>query len=227
MARYVTLIAAQDEYDTELGFILKGCPSFDGLAADRKGSQIAHDIIEHQNGAKAMGPVWDELEALGGVWYCRGQYGFPDNHRNYHSPASNMASDITRMWQDWSYTDDCYLGPKGLTVGSKSHLSDEDFLEIIEIARQDIPKEYNDPDESHDGLELYLTLALHRMRSGFNKASKRFYREHDGMFAYRQYQAIIDAVSNALRDVHFEGQEFRLSYGDGEASCNEIWDQYS
>lgn len=60
--RAIRLVAMCDEYDTKPGLVLKGCASFDGLMADRDGTLTAHDVLEHQNGIAAMGPVWDEWE---------------------------------------------------------------------------------------------------------------------------------------------------------------------
>lgn len=35
--------------------------------------------------------------------------------------------------------------------------------------------------------------------------------------------SILDAVERAAKSVDYEGQEFRLSYGNGEARCVEIY----
>ena len=237
----IRLVAACDEYDnTTPGFILKGCKSFDGLMADREGGLTAHDILEHQNGIAGMGPVWDELEACGGVWYVRGQWGDMLSLKGYgsaHNPAYRVASDVTRMFSEYSGEDREGTGPGGLAIGSRPHLCDDDFREIIEIARRDIPREYNDmgrgdPDEDENGwspelhalCEEYLTLALHRMRSGFRKAQKRFERKQASCFAAQSlYIAIRDAVAQAVKHIDYEGQEFVLRYGNGDATCWEIY----
>lgn len=216
--RHIRLIAASDEFDTSLGFILKGCKPFDGLMADRDGMLTAHDVLEHQNGIKHMGPVWDELEALGGGWYVRGQWGdMLQYHPNMHSPQTNFASDIIRMFPEWDGTD-CIGGRR---IGTRPSLWDDDFADIIAIARHDIPREY-DGDCDRDEMERYLTLAQMRLRSGFRKAWKRF--EHKGRFyAHDMFRTIRDAVNCAVRHIEWEGQEFVLSYGNGEARCNPVW----
>lgn len=219
--RHIRLIAASDEYDTSLGFILKGCKSFDGLMADRDGTLTAHDVLEHQNGIKHMGPVWDELEALGGGWYVRGRWGDMMQHRpNIHSPQTNFASDITRMFPEWDGT-----AYGGLTKGRNAHDHDDDFTDIIAIARHDILREYDDC--NRDEMERYLTLAHRRLRVGFCKAWNRF--EHKGRFyAYEMFREIRDTVNNAVKDIKWEGQEFVLSYGnDRETVCNPVYgDEY-
>jgi hypothetical protein len=136
------------------------------------------------------------------------------------------------------YAADPDNGPGALRAGSRAHDHDEDFAEIIEIARDDIPRENNDmgcgePDEDANGwnpelhalFETYLTLALHRMRLGFRKAQRRFERRGASRYhAGELFQAIKDAVAGAVRDISYEGQEFVLLYGNGSAFCREIYE---
>lgn len=234
--RHVRLIAATDEYDTELGFKIKGTPDFEGAMVCRGGTLTAHDLLEHQNGLANMGAVWDELEALGGIWQVRGRHGDMATERpSYHSAATSVASDITRMFSEFS--SDPYFGPRWLRAGSRAHLFDDDFREIIEIARHDIRLEYTDmgcgsPGEDangwnpelHELFEQYLTFALRRMRVGFRKAEKRF---GDRFIGYDLFCDIRDAVKRATKSINFEGQEFRLSYSlNGAVTCSEIYENW-
>lgn len=90
--RYVTLIARSDDYDSKPGLAIKGVSDFEGFMADREGTITAHDLLEHQNGARHMGPVWDELEALGGIWQIRGRWGdmCELSGRSMHSPETGV-----------------------------------------------------------------------------------------------------------------------------------------
>src|ERR1041385_6254253 len=63
--RSIRLVAMSDDYDDTPGLVVKGTQPYEGMMADREGTLVAHDILEHQNGYKAIGSVWDELEALG------------------------------------------------------------------------------------------------------------------------------------------------------------------
>lgn len=219
--RHVRLIAASDEYDTKPGLIVKGTPAIDGMMADREGLLIAHDLIEHQNGAAHIGTVWDELEALGGIWHVRGRWGdMMQKHGTMHSPAVNVASDVTRMFPEWG---DEYPPKAHRLKNTKPHDHDEDFLEIIAIARHDIPREYGDDEQfDRERMEEYLTEALHRMRTGFRKANRRF---GDRFASNSQMRAIKEAVEKVAQHIEYEGQEFILSYGNGEAECREIYDE--
>lgn len=222
--RYVKLIATADEYDTAPGFKIDGARAFEGFMACRDGTLTAHDILEHQNGISEIGSVWDELEALGGIWQVRGRHGdLLQRTPNIHSPAANVASDVTRMFSEWIWTDCRYCGPH--SNRTQAHVYDDDFREILDIARHDIPHEFEPdganggPDWTPEDLELYLACALHRMRTGFRKAERRFGTHFGGHNLFRE---IRDAVEKAAKWIDYEGQEFRLAYGNGEARCYEI-----
>lgn len=214
----IRLITSADEYDSSPGFLMKGCPDFEGVMSDRDGTLTAHDVLEHQNGIVNMGPVWDELEASGGVWQVRGRHGdLMHKTPNIHPPAVHVASDVTRMFPEW----DGRNGPHSMRT--RPHDYDDDFRDILEIARHDILRELiEETKESSHGrqhLESYLGLALHRMRTGFRKAEKRFGSDFHG---YSQFRAIRDAIGRAVNWIDWEGQEFVLLWGNGEASCNPV-----
>ena len=231
--RHVRLVACADEYDTKPGFKIKGTPDFDEFMADRDGLLIAHDLLEHQNGPDNMGPVWDEMEALGAIWYVRGQWGdLMTGFSSYHSVHENLASDVVRMFPQWVHGDDKYCGPGSPDIGTRPCDHDDEFSMILGIACRDIPGEYmdmgymdSDDDDLHESLDLYLEFAMRRMRSGFRKAKKRFERDGSSQFkANGLFSAVRDAVSAAVSFIDYEGQEFRLSYGNGQAHCEPIYE---
>lgn len=224
--RHVKLIAIGDEYDSKPGLIVKGTPMSEGMMADRDGLLVAHDLIEHQNGAEHIGTVWDELEALGGIWHARGQWGdMMQKTGSMYSPAQNVASDIVRMFPEWGA--DGMPPRKHRLKATKPHDHDEDFLEIIAFARHDIPREWSDDFAGtgaggFEDMEIYLSEALHRMRTGFRKANRRFARNR--FASNSQMRAVKEAVESVINYIEFEGQEFLLSYGNGEATCRELWE---
>lgn len=213
--KYLTLIASQDEYDTDLGFVFKGAGEYDGLMADRDGTLIAHDILEHQNGVSNIGSIRDEMEAMGGIWHVRGRWGdmcFPDNRFNT-DPVENTASDFVRMARDGF--DEDWTPPD---IGTKEHLYDEDFRAILECARPQIKREIEDLEQDGEifPMDDYLETALRLMRVGFVKAEKRFGDRFAGL---NNFKAIQEAVKKAVKYIDYEGQEFRLGWGAGEAKC--------
>lgn len=223
--RAVRLIAAEDEYDCEPGLIIKGTPQCEGMMADRdSGMLIAHDLLEHVNGVENIGQIDDELQALGAIWYVRGRHGDLLSGNNFHTPAVNVASDLTRMFRDLG---SCRYWPGVRTPRTYRHDYDEDFLEIIAIARRDIPREADSMNRTERELmEAYLTDALHYMRTGYRKAQRRFERRRNeyNWKAPNQFAAIRDAVKACRPE--YVGQEFVLTYGNGEARCVEypgVW----
>jgi hypothetical protein len=211
----VTLIAASDEYDNDPGLMIKSSRGYDGAMADRgEGLLIAHDIVEHQNGLEAIGPIWDELQALGGIWHARGRWGDMMQERNIHSCETNVASDITRMARDLAFAD--WRDQMGPDICTRAHLYDDNFQSILDIARQDIPGEL---DGEPLDIERYLTQALHHMRVGYRKANRRF---GDRFTSNKQMRAIQESVARAARGIDYEGQEFRLLWGNGECRIFDI-----
>lgn len=58
----VTLVARSDNYDSEPGLAIRGVNwDTEDFMADRNGSLIAHDVLEHVNGPGQIGTVWDDL----------------------------------------------------------------------------------------------------------------------------------------------------------------------
>lgn len=222
--RHVLLTVCDDEYGSGLGFHLAKTPKYDGFMVDTTGFMIAHDLLEHQNGAQNIGPVWDEMEALGSVWHLRGRHGDflrGEKTRNLFTPEETIAADLVHMYSSW----DGWNGPG--SMNTKPHEHDESFDEIIEYARRDIPKGYGSypgNDFSYAEMESYLTLARHRLRTGYNKSRRRFGDHwYDGPELFCR---IRDAVADAIREIEYEGQEFRLSYGKGQAYVQEVFPEY-
>ena len=80
------------------------------------------------------------------------------------------------------------------------------------IARHDIPGELDD--DSTLDIERYLSQALHHMRTGYRKANRRF---GDRFASSTQMRRIAESVARATKWIDYEGQEFRLLWGNGEA----------
>ena len=219
--RTIRLVTVSDEFDNKPGFALATAKHWaDGFMADREGVLIAHDVLEHVNGPAQIGSVWDELEALGAIWQVRARHGDLFTGRNYgvRSMAENIAADLTRMFAEFAA--DPFHGPGSAKAGTRPHDYDSEFMECITIARNEIPREFDSPNDITRQLEPYLALALRRMRIGFRKAEKRY---GTGFQASNQFVAIREAIADAQKQIDFEGQEFRLRYGHGEAIVTPIY----
>lgn len=219
--KHVTLMAVTDEFDSEPGFAVRGVDTTSpGYMADRDGTLTAHDILEHQNGVEKIGPVWDELEAMGGAWYVRGQHGDMLQRRpNIHSPAKNIAADISRMF--FEQTEDEWVPREHRYHHTKPSIIDDDIEEILQIARQEIVSEAPHHEASIAKLDDYLKEAKNRMRIGYSKAHIRF---RDPLKPHDQFRAIRDQVGAMVRWIEYPGQEFILSWGGGRALGKERYE---
>jgi hypothetical protein len=200
----------------------------DSMNAATDGLLIAHDVLEHVNGPHRIGSITDELEALGAIWYVRGQ--FHDLRRDSigsaYGPHENVAADVTRMFRDYFHGGslDHYL-PRTLRCEV-----DDDLQEVMEAARRNYRGEVDpEPSELHEyakARRIYDRIALARMRIGYRKA-KRMYPDAHRVNAL--FWEITDAVNPRIKGC-FEGQQFELRYGirNGRAwaECHEQRDPY-
>ncbi len=234
--RHVRLYADRCDLSGELGLYVRKLDRSgrDDMSAATDGLMIAHDLIEHQNGIAAIGTIPDELEALGAIWQTRGR--FCDMRRDgpdYHSPATHIASDITRMGRealcgaeyDHKHGCDGSMAWAVRQFRTHTHELDDSFMESINLARADLREECADIDLADKSKKMlvttYLCASLHLMRIGARKLAKRF--GGNPMRANNQFWAIANAVDPCAKHLEWEGQEFRLSYGNGQAYCEEIF----
>ena len=215
---YITLVSKEDNETGELGLIIKGMRVTNYPSVASTGLLIAHDLLEHQNGISAIGSISDELEALGGVWFVRGQHYDMDRGKPaYHTPETHLASDVSNMAELV-----CNGVPiRGFSKKTYKHFQDDAFIEIIELGRESYKSEmdcYEDSD--FDPLNDYFSYCLHAMRKGYRKAEKRFNRVN----ANTLFWDIAGAVDPYASNVDYENQEFRLFYSADRVYCEEIYD---
>lgn len=226
--RHVRLEAFDDDYGN-CGLIIVGSPKNETLMADTEGGLIAHDLLEHQNGVRKIGCPMDEVEATGGLWQVRGRHGdFVQDDRNIGSawtPEQNVALNLTTIarestWQDWMWVAGKYR--------TQRHHQDDVFIDMLDWVRPHILAEVQDGRECAGEelyepfpLEAFLDNALHLMRTGYRKAERRFGCGYGGVDTFR---AIKQAVAPYCKHAEHEDQQFRLSYGNGEARCEEVFE---
>lgn len=222
----VTLEAFEDESTGEIGLGLLGMPRDETTNAAHDGRTIAHDLIEHVNGPEKIGTIDDELEALGAIWYVRGQHSdlSRDGSGSAYTSEQNLAADVVRMFRDHvaggQYVH--YDTKRVRRVGQ-----DEALMEIVEIAGRSYRDEFNEDEraQARGAWPSYSALALKRMRMGYRKAARKW--EPKGRFAANtQFWAIAEAVQPCAKHISFEGQRFTLRYGNGEAYCDEEYGDY-
>lgn len=229
----VTLQAFTDR-NGSLGLGVRGMPRNEDTDAAIEGATVAHDLIEHVNGVQHIGSIDDELEALGALWYVRGQHGQLFRNRSSHfSPAENIAGDVVRMFAD--FYNGAYVNTSNVprTRACEADASLRDILAIaIDGMAGEVRDSYRDTlnteNEIADKQASFLAVCIARMRIGYRKA-RAMYEKRGRFAANNLYWEIAEAVEPFLRGL-YEGAEFTLTYGFGSdgavARCSEAYDDY-
>ncbi len=226
------LEAARDSETGTMGLVLAGQRNDGSTNTAAEGLLIAHDLIEHQNGSDAIGSIDDELEALGAIWYVRGQHGElqramanePQRPASFYTIEQNIAADITRMFRD------CTEGGAHLDwsgVRALHAVLDDDHLQAILDAADDSWRgEFQGPDYAAQHKQQWLEyrdIALYRMRRGYTKARRRWEARYGRFGANNVFWAIAEAVHPHAKHCEYEGQQFILRYSckAATATCEE------
>lgn len=207
MRKIARLVGVKDQNLGGHGLIIQGS-SFE-LCAATAPSLLVHDLIEHQNGAAAIGTVWDELEAIGAAWATRGQWG---DSGGYQTPHEVLQNDLQSIWGDWHGLDFPAL-PRINFVGEND--------DITCIVQGFTP--YGFEPEQIQLLENFKSLAESYMQRGFHRCMKRF--AAGGRFGPNNlWHALETALETPMHDLYI-GQRFTLQYGfdpQGNAYANVI-----
>lgn len=217
----IILVAREDDELGGVGLGFKAVPASAGLNPAADGLLLAHDLVEHVNGVHEIGTIDDELEALGGIWYTRGQWGEMrrDGSGSMYTPEQNIAADASRMFRDFFYGAAANLTP--LRTRATDH--DDSFAEILACVAQEALGELDsdeDMGEAAKKLAAYLAICMPRMRTGFRKAAAKF-EKHGHFAANNLFWEIAETVAPYCKCAEV-GQEFALRYGfkDGSAYAN-------
>ena len=221
----IKLDVFRDEMTGETGLGIKGLRRDESINAAREGALIAHDLIEHVNGVSEIGSIDDEMEALGAIWYVRGQHDdLVRSRTSIYSAEQNIASDFVRMFRDHIYGQHVSY----VKFRTKACDHDEAFNVILDHSEREYLDEidYEDKKRAMRCWYDYREVCLHRMRIGYRKAYARWERKGP-MAANQQFWAIAEAVNEAIRFHElYEGAEFNLQYGNGRATCDELMEDF-
>lgn len=212
--------ASRDPFSRD-GLVAEGLRGFLDPAGD--GGLLAHDLLEHCNGIEAIGSVHDELMALGGYWYVRGQHDQVSEQYFTSDPKDPLAREVARQ------------------VGLTTRASHRGFSSYAERKLPELRLVPNDevreaPGENDAALREILALAdghtfgftayfkersddiLHYMRKGYRLTAERF---PDAKLANKLYWAIRDAAHGACVGAR-KGVSYELHYGDGKAELVQL-----
>jgi len=220
----VILEAFVDESTGMLGLGAVGMPRTEATNAATDGVVIAHDLLEHVNGVERIGSIDDELEALGAVWYVRGQFGElrRDGIGSYYSTHENIAADVVHMFREHV---ECSAYVDLRAPRTRACAADDDFAEVLACADKTWKSEVWDQDSAAPVWPAYRSVALARMRIGWRKARRKY---RCAMAANELFWRVAEAVAPYAKHVEYEGQQFALVFGfrggRATASCFEHFD---
>jgi hypothetical protein len=208
LRKSIKLVSFTDSMTGELGLGLANMPRNDETNAATEGMLLAHDIIEHVNGAKHIGTIDDELEAMGALWYTRGQWGDlrRDGRGSMYTPIESVASDLTRMFRD--YFNGVSLNPCPVT---KACEMDDDFRDIIKTASEDYSSEVEEQEHEQEK-QIYNKVCLSRMRMGYRKAKAK-YEKYGRYAANNLFWELAECLDKPTKNINYDGQQFKLHYG--------------
>ena len=217
--RYITLTVSKCDNTGDIGLSINGLGKnyTDEIFVASSGTLLAHDIVEHQNGINAIGSIDDELEALGAVWFTRGQ--FDDMSRDgigsSKNAYQNIAADIEEMFIKFTNKNESV----NACPVTHNHNHDETFDIIINYFKEDV----SNIADNVSMLATFTAIIKARLRIGYNKASRRF---KTAIHANNLFWSIADAANEVIKHELIEGQQFRLAYGNGQATITEVFDNY-
>lgn len=165
------------------------------------GYLLAHDIVEHVNGINEIGGIGEELQALGGFWRTRGQYGDIRRDRSqYNPPCEAIANDFLGLFERFAQGEEI-----GQEIPELVEHEDyeEDWEDILEHTDKNIRENlsYLDLDLDLDKQEIEDTI------EEYKKALAAFFNQgiikHEGLYpdammANSIFYGIVDALEGML-----------------------------
>lgn len=198
----VILSARYDTVTGTVGLVCGGLPdSDDEPMVSNSGVLIAHDLVEHVNGVKNIGSIKDELQALGAVWFTRGQWG--DISRvpaSYHTPYESLGMDVSQLALKFitGYGDKEDLHT-GMPKREKKDYIQENINSCLEEGKKGVLKELeynNEASDTHGALLAeFFSIAGRIMRKGYDKIERKF---ESGLRANSLFWSIANAVDEVL-----------------------------
>lgn len=158
------------------------------------GITLAHDVLEHTNGIRAIGTIEDEIQAYGAMQYVRGD--FVDFGSWGYSGMERLGQELA----DFINREVRYIRPQGVP--------DWDCVleEIAAAAAAEIPQRMEMEDDWLNLKTLKLRIRNH-LAAGYNRAERRYGCR---MKAWDMFQEIRDTFDSVIQPNLKEGNRWRL-----------------
>ena len=210
------MVVRNDQETGELGLMFSDCPVIAYPMVANEGLLVAHDLLEHVNGLNKIGSIDDELEALGGVYFVRGEYGVLSRDRvgSAYSVEENIASDVVNMARIYN---NGVNFKTGVPKFDKDSFMYEIAIEVLEHAKNSVYDEIEEDELNQERLDYYLQSCVAYMVAGYEKANAK----------YKQFEVnqlfwnIAEEVDQFLKDNELiEGMELILYVDFEDLTCS-------
>lgn len=220
----INLITTYDHEDDCWGLFLEGNEHKPYINPILDGGVIAHDIIEHSNGVEPMGTIVDELEALGGVYFVRGQFDEISTGRYCQTVVESLCRALDDLAEYYLHAN-CDI-KKDVRAMPNPDTLDETMLETLQQAVEMSKRnnfEYNvagRDEKEAQRIKDYYEYAIHYMVNGYIRKAQSKYEAHTHL---EMYKTIENTVNQYIVSEGFElCQQARL-YGTHVLTLN--WDE--
>ena len=216
--RSETLVCREDQSTGEIGLMFDRVRMIDTPMVSNSGLILAHDLFEHVNGLHSIGSVDDEIEAMGALWYVRGQFGMLNPKSSGHyTPEQSVAQTIGDL---------CTIYTGGVNFrtpvpNTRPGDCESEFEYIMEEAKKWDEIEQSDQDGRWDD---YHKNAIHYLRTGYRKARNKY---RDAYMVNNMFWTVADAIDRSgVIHCDIEGAMFKLKYSRDKAYCEEDYHEY-
>ena len=223
MTKYILTYEKDQEFG-ELGFRLEGTslnPQEYNMATD--GALIAHYIIEHINGIKEIGTIGDELEALGAMWYIRGEFNDITRGRpSIYNPYEQLAHDVVSMGVQRLLHKEGYHKPVP-NIKIDDDVMQSTIESVLYHAKKNLKSELEGEEYSQQDFNQYLKDVIKFFIAGYRKAVKK-YAYIGQIQANNVFWNIAETINIALKHMDYEWQQIELHVNKTQNKVS--WNEY-
>ena len=216
-----TLIVREDENIGEMGWVVEELMEMDEQpSVALEGYLIAHDLIEHVNGIEEIGGIGEELQAMGGCWRTRADWG--DIRRDNPQRVSSeeiLGRDFSNMLERFLVGEE--MGQETPELVESGY--EDNFNEIWRFTLENI-KWMDEDDYTEEQLEEFRFAAERFFHLGIVKHEKLYPDPH---MANALFYGIVDALKNKMKAPEYDSRiELTIDYDNWDVEAETLEPEY-
>lgn len=217
----VNLFARYEDITGIVGLVCSGLPETkDEPMASNDGVMIAHYLIEHVNGIKKIGAIKDELQALGAMWFTRGQWGdvnqlYKPSYISHRSIGDDLSRLAVKFLEEYSDHKDLYTGiPKREKKDNIQEHLNQCIKQGLKNVFIELSYETKVSSNQKSVITEFFNVASRIMRKGYDKIERKF---ESRVHANSLFWSIANAIDKVLGKWTYGtavsiGDTYRLRY---------------